>query len=84
MKISLTVDCYVFLLTNVPPDAGSFAALVKARRVDNLSNRDEFLVACSEADARMFLAAARDFFPEGIREVELAINQGVSPDPNVS
>jgi hypothetical protein len=84
MKISLTTDCYVFLLTNVSPEAESFAALVKARRLDNHNNRDEFLVACSEADARIFLAAARDFFPEGIREVERAADQGVFPDTNVS
>jgi hypothetical protein len=84
MKISLSTDCYVFLLTTVPPDTEPFAALTKARRRDGRSNRDEFLVGCSEADARMFLAAAQELFPKHIKEVELAINQNVSPDLNLT
>jgi hypothetical protein len=63
MKLSLTIDCYVFLLTNVAPDTKAFVALTKATRLVGVNNNvDEFSVTCSDADAKIFLEAAPGIF----------------------
>jgi hypothetical protein len=77
MKISLTTDCYVLLLTNVPQDTEAFAALTKATKDDGRNPVDEFYLDCSEVDGEMFLAAAEEFFPERIRELERAVERAV-------
>ena len=75
MKICLFTEAYELLLKHVPIESTAYAALLVARKIKGQSSSvfDQFYIGCSDVDGDMYLAAAEEFFPERLREIESAI-----------
>jgi hypothetical protein len=77
MRIILHSEAYELLREHVPPDSLAYLSLVSATKIAGESSAyDQFWIQCSDVDADMYLAAAQQFFPERVKEIEDAIAAG--------
>ena len=74
MKICLHTEAYELLRKHVPLESPSYAALLAATKIIGHSFMfDQYWIECSDVDGDMYLAAAEEFFPERLPEMENAI-----------
>ena len=74
MKICLHTEVYELLRKHVPLQSPAYAALLAATKIIGHSFMfDQYWIEATDVDADMYLAAAEEFFPERISELETAI-----------
>jgi hypothetical protein len=74
MKIILYIEAYELLRAHIPPDTPAYTALLAATIFKGRSSMfDQYWIECGDVEAEMYLAAAEQYFPERVEEIQSAI-----------
>jgi hypothetical protein len=75
MKICVHSEAYELLRKHVSLETPAYAALLAGTKIEGQSSIvfDQYWIECSDLDAGVYLAAAEEFFPEHLAELESTI-----------